>query len=127
MRSEERESGSRAGLPDGFFSNQKSQFGNNFEDLGMQNVGIHILWPFGIFDSDMVYLTAVWCILWSFGIFFTFLVCCTKKNLATLIQTPLTIRRKQSKADDWNHLPRLGNDKIAAFDNFQDTNDTAPI
>jgi hypothetical protein len=31
----------------------------------------NILWP-------------VWYILWSFGKFFPFLVCCTKKNLATL-------------------------------------------
>jgi hypothetical protein len=45
----------------------------------------YILWPFGIF------LKAIWYILWSFGIFygdlvyFTHsLVCCTKKNLATL-------------------------------------------
>jgi hypothetical protein len=29
----------------------------------------------------------IWYILWTFGIFFPFLVCCTKKNLATLFGT----------------------------------------
>jgi hypothetical protein len=40
----------------------------------------------------LVRLTAIWNILWTFGIFcgnlihFSVLVCCAKKNLATLIQ-----------------------------------------
>jgi hypothetical protein len=37
---------SSAGLPDGFFSDQKSQFGYILEDLGIENV---IFWSFGIF------------------------------------------------------------------------------
>jgi hypothetical protein len=42
-----------------------------------------ILWPFGY-----VYFVAIHYILWSFGIFFPVLVCCTKKNLATLHMFP---------------------------------------
>jgi hypothetical protein len=34
-----------AGLPDGFFSNQKSKFGQIFEGLIMEK-GWYILWPF---------------------------------------------------------------------------------
>jgi hypothetical protein len=30
---------------------------------------------------------AIWYILWSFGVYFSVLVCCTKKNLATLLTT----------------------------------------
>jgi hypothetical protein len=44
----------------------------------------YILQPFGIFYSRLVYFTAVWYIFWLFGIFFPVLVCCSKKNLATL-------------------------------------------
>jgi hypothetical protein len=57
--------------------------------------GIGILWPFGIFCGHLVYVVAIWYILWPFGIFcghlayfmviFPVLVCCPKKNLATLI------------------------------------------
>jgi hypothetical protein len=36
-----------SGLPDGFFSDQKSQFGSLLEDLGMENVVIPIFWSFG--------------------------------------------------------------------------------
>jgi hypothetical protein len=53
----------RAGLPDGLFSNQKSQFW-----LGPWNgICCYVLWPFGTFYGH--------------------LVCCTKKNLATLLAT----------------------------------------
>jgi hypothetical protein len=50
---------SRAGLPDGIFSNQKSQFGKILEGLAMELVGL--------FDSHLVYSSAIWCMLWSFG------------------------------------------------------------
>jgi hypothetical protein len=39
---------------------------------------LSILWPNGIF-------LAIWYIEWSFGIYFPVLVCCTEKNLATLM------------------------------------------
>jgi hypothetical protein len=66
-----------AGLPDGLFSNQNPNFGYILEGLEMEIVGIHILWPVGLF-------TAIWYILGLLGIFFPNLACCTKKHLAKL-------------------------------------------
>jgi hypothetical protein len=54
------------GLPDGIFSNQKSQFGLILEALAMEDVGI--------FYVHLGYFTAIWYILWSFGIFYGHLV-----------------------------------------------------
>jgi hypothetical protein len=75
--------GPKPGLPDGLFSNPKSQFWYILEGLAMGNLGI--------FYDHSVYFSAIgnilwpiWYILWSFGIFFPDLVFCTKKNLATL-------------------------------------------
>jgi hypothetical protein len=48
----------------------------------------YILRHFGIFSGNLVYFMVLWYILWSFGIFFPVLVCCTKKNMATLISCP---------------------------------------
>jgi hypothetical protein len=48
-------------LPDGLFSNQKSQFGYILEDLAKENVGI--------FYDHLVYFTAIVNNLWPFGIF----------------------------------------------------------
>jgi hypothetical protein len=49
-----------AGLPDGYFSNQKSQFGYILEDLGMENVAILAIWnsvgPLGTFQGHLVIL-----------------------------------------------------------------------
>jgi hypothetical protein len=59
------------------------------EGLAIENVGIFyghlvyfkavwsILWPFGIFYDHLIYFMAIWYI-------FPVLVCCIKKNLATL-------------------------------------------
>jgi hypothetical protein len=66
----------------------------------------YILWLFGIFYGNLVYFMVIWYILWLFGIFYGYLVyfmatylvyfmviwyifspvlvCCTKKNRATL-------------------------------------------
>jgi hypothetical protein len=45
----------------------------------------YILWPLVyIFYGHLVYFVAIWYSLLLFGIVFTVLVCCTKKNLATL-------------------------------------------
>jgi hypothetical protein len=68
------------------------------EDVGILRVclacltGIwSILWAFGIFCGHLVYCIAIWYILWPFGrfyghlVYFTVLVCCAKKNLATLL------------------------------------------
>jgi hypothetical protein len=68
----------KPGLPDGLFSKQKITIWVNF---GRSSKGR--LWAFGLFYG---YLVILW-LLWSFGIFFTVLVCCIKKNLATLSQT----------------------------------------
>jgi hypothetical protein len=49
------------GLPDGLFSNQKSQFGVILVGLAIENLGI--------FYEHLVYFTAILTILWPFGIF----------------------------------------------------------
>jgi hypothetical protein len=49
------------GLPDGFFSDQKSQFGYILEDLGMENVVIY--------SGHLEYFTTIGHILWAFGNF----------------------------------------------------------
>jgi hypothetical protein len=70
-------------LPDGLFSNQKSQFGKILEGFGMERIAI----LFG----HLKYITALWYILWPFvnlvaiWYFTPVLVhCVKKKNLATL-------------------------------------------
>jgi hypothetical protein len=57
---------SGAGLPDGIFSNQKSQFGKILEGLAMKYVGV--------FYVHLVNFTGIWCILWPFGIFVYYLL-----------------------------------------------------
>jgi hypothetical protein len=59
-------------LPDGLFSNQKSQFGYILEGLAMENLGVsfdrlvyftamgNILGPFGIFCVHLVYFSPFW-------------------------------------------------------------------
>jgi hypothetical protein len=48
-----------SGLPDGLFSNQKSQFGYIFEGLRLENVDI--------FNRHLEYFTDIWYILSPFG------------------------------------------------------------
>jgi hypothetical protein len=73
--------------------NQKCQFGELLEGLVMEDVGIHILWRFGLSYGHLVFLwpfgifVAIWHILCSLGVFIPVLLCCTKKNLATLQKT----------------------------------------
>jgi hypothetical protein len=73
-----KEGWNRAVLPDGFFSNQKTQFVKTLEGLAMEDVGI--------FYVHLINFPAIWYIYPPFGTFFPVLVCCTKKNLATLEQ-----------------------------------------
>jgi tellurite resistance-related uncharacterized protein len=47
---------SKAGMPDGLFSNQKSQFGQSLEGLVMEN----ILCLFGLFYGHWKYFMAIW-------------------------------------------------------------------
>jgi hypothetical protein len=69
--------GGKAGLPDGIFSYQKSQFGYISERLGMENVDI--------FYGHLEYIEAIWYMLWymyfevSWYVYSTFLVYCIKK------------------------------------------------
>jgi hypothetical protein len=42
------------GLPDGIFSNRKSQFGSILEGLRLENIGMYILWQFLIFYGNLV-------------------------------------------------------------------------
>jgi hypothetical protein len=53
-------------LPDGLFSNQKSQFGYILVCLAMENLGI--------FYDHLVYFTAIWSILRPLEIFYGHLV-----------------------------------------------------
>jgi hypothetical protein len=53
----------RAGLPDGLFSNQKSQFGKILEGLRMEKVCL--------FYDHLEYFAAIWYNIWPFCI-----VCC---------------------------------------------------
>jgi hypothetical protein len=53
-------------LPDGLFSNQKSQFGQILGALRKENVGI--------FYDHLEYFTAIWNILLPFGIIYGRLV-----------------------------------------------------
>jgi hypothetical protein len=66
-------------VPDVIFSNQKFQFGYILWDVG-------ILWPFGVIDSYLVYVSyghlVHFMVIWYF---FPVLVCSAKKNLATPI------------------------------------------
>jgi hypothetical protein len=57
------------------------------QGLAMDDVAIFYD-HFGLFYGHWKYFMAIWNILWSFGIFFPVLVCCTKKNLATLPTRP---------------------------------------
>jgi hypothetical protein len=52
---ESRQIGFQAGVPDGLFSNQKSQFGKNFQGLRLENVDI--------FYGHLEYFIAIWDIL----------------------------------------------------------------
>jgi hypothetical protein len=45
----------------------------------------YIVGPFGQFYGYLVYFVVICYIMWLSGIFFAVLVCCTKKNLATLV------------------------------------------
>jgi hypothetical protein len=59
-------------LPDGVFSNQKSQVG---KILGVQQ------WKVYFTNSHLEYFVAIIMVIWYV---FSVLVCCTKKNLAAL-------------------------------------------
>jgi hypothetical protein len=51
-------------LPDGIFSDHKSQFGSSLDGLAMEDVGMYILWKFDV----CTYFKAILYIFWPFGI-----------------------------------------------------------
>jgi hypothetical protein len=63
----------------------------------------YILWPFGIFGGHLIYLVY----------FLPILVCSTKKNLATLDQRRILIRKSimfavlKRRQNRWNFLPNV--------------------
>jgi hypothetical protein len=61
-----------AGLPDGLFSYQKSQFGYILDGLAMQDVcafydHLVYVWPFDTFYDYFVYFEVIWYIFSRFG------------------------------------------------------------
>jgi hypothetical protein len=78
---------SKTGLPDGIFSNQKSQSWVNFGGP-WKGKGWYILWPVGIHYLHRAFgtLYGLLVFLRKFGIVFPNLVNCVKKNLAILVQ-----------------------------------------
>jgi hypothetical protein len=67
-----------------YFQTKNPNLGKFWRDLQSKilvyvTVIWHILRPFGIFCGHLAYLMVIWYI-------FPILVCCTKKNLATLLE-----------------------------------------
>jgi hypothetical protein len=72
-----------AGMPDGtYIFKPKIPIWLNFEGLAVEGVG-SFCGHFLLFYEQGVYFMLIY--VWSFGILFHILVCCTKKNLATLL------------------------------------------
>jgi hypothetical protein len=97
----------RPGLPDGLFSN--SQLGQILEGLSWENVAIHILSPFGIFQGHLGYFMTLWYILCSFGTFFLLFGIMHQEKSGNPARD-LVLRRQSTFfcfADDerWNRLP----------------------
>jgi hypothetical protein len=55
------------GLPDGIFSNQKSQFGSIWEGLAIEDVGIFYGHLVQYIRGHLVYFMAIWYIFFRFG------------------------------------------------------------
>jgi hypothetical protein len=72
------------------------------------------------FDGHLVYFMAVWYSLWPFGTIFPVLVCCTMKNLATLVCGELlppgnwkTIGGKVGQKASFDFLDRRQKNEVA--------------
>jgi hypothetical protein len=66
-----------------YFQTKNSNLGKFWRVL-QRKMLVYFMSMFGLFYGHWKYVTAIWYILWPFGLFFPVLVCCTKKNLATL-------------------------------------------
>jgi hypothetical protein len=84
-----------------YFQTKNPKFGNFFE--GNRRCLVYFS-QFGIFYGYLVYFMVIWYIMWLFGIFyghlvyyvviwsiFSVLVCCSKKNLATLPRSRVAV------------------------------------
>jgi hypothetical protein len=81
-----------SGLPDGLFSNQKSQFGKKFQGLGLESLDI--------FMDKLRYFMTIWYFVCLFGTVFRL----WKKNLATLVGILLTsVHHHQTVGAFWPH------------------------
>jgi hypothetical protein len=70
-KAKDEKNGTEAELPDGFFSNQKSKFGEIFEGPNLENVVIfygHL--EYGIFYDHLVHYVLIWYIFSGFGIMY---------------------------------------------------------
>jgi hypothetical protein len=63
-----------------YFETKNPNLGKILKGLAIEDVGIF----YSHFTTIGIFVVVLY-ILWLFGIFFPVLVCCTKKNLATLI------------------------------------------
>jgi hypothetical protein len=58
----------------------------------------YILWTVGQSYGHLIYFMTIWHSLWQFGTcIFAVLVCCTKKNLATLLQSWMQFNKQNSE------------------------------
>jgi hypothetical protein len=61
----------------------------------------YILRPFGLFYGHLPYFVDIWYISWLFGIYFPILVCCSDKNLATLVLRITPCKEKNFEKKLW--------------------------
>jgi hypothetical protein len=92
-------------------------------------LGIHILWPFGIFCEHLVYFMVIWFI-------FPVLVCCTKKYLATLLTSRAPSKRCQFGSQPGRRgqrctraVKKIGKNLVMVFnlDNIAETLTSVPL
>jgi hypothetical protein len=76
-------------MPDGIFSDQNTNIGIFLKPLRWKMLVYFVL--FGIFIIILVYFMTIWYVCGHFGTLFPTLFLCTKKNLATLPETDVTI------------------------------------
>jgi hypothetical protein len=67
-----------------YFQTENPNLGKFWKDLQWKT---SILWTLGLFYGHLAYFVAIWQFFMVIWYIFPVLVCCTKKNLATLFQT----------------------------------------
>jgi hypothetical protein len=71
-------------MPDGIFFETKNPSLGKFRKVSQWKMLEYFMYIWSILRPLDIFLY----ILWQFGIFFPVLVCCTEKNLATLLNEP---------------------------------------